>query len=280
MTAPIQTDDIAVGEYTFRVSQSGPPDSETIVWLHGSGPGATALSNWEWMIGELGDRYRNVAPDIIGFGDSTHPNPPPQGIKAFTALRTQTLLALFDTLHLDRVHLVGNSMGGMIALSLAQAAPDRIDKMILMGSGGAPIPLSPGLLKLVTFYDNPTTDAMADLLKHFVYDPAFFGVRLNDIAAARLPRATRADVERSHRATFDRSAGPLIFTEDELAAIAHRTLVVHGDHDQIVPLEAGQYIAKHLPNAQLEIFDYTGHWLQIEQGPKFAALLRWFLKDA
>jgi 2-hydroxymuconate-semialdehyde hydrolase len=280
MTATIDTNDITVGHYTFRVSQTGQDNTETIVWLHGSGPGATALSNWEWMIGELGDQYHNVAPDIIGFGDSTHPDPPPQGIKAFTALRVHTLLALLDTLQLDRVHLVGNSMGGMISLSLTQAAPQRIDKLVLMGSGGAPIQLTPGLIKLVTFYDNPTPEAMAQLLTEFVYDPGFFGDRLNEIAAARLPRATRPEVERSHRATFDRSAGPLIFTEDELAAIAHPTLVVHGANDKIVPLEAGQYIGKHLPNAQLEIFDNTGHWLQIEQGPKFAALLRWFLKDA
>jgi 2-hydroxymuconate-semialdehyde hydrolase len=280
MTATIDTNDITVGHYTFRVSQTGQDNTETIVWLHGSGPGATALSNWEWMIGELGDQYHNVAPDIIGFGDSTHPDPPPQGIKAFTALRVHTLLALLDTLQLDRVHLVGNSMGGMISLSLTQAAPQRIDKLVLMGSGGAPIQLTPGLIKLVTFYDNPTPEAMAQLLIEFVYDPGFFGDRLNEIAAARLPRATRPEVERSHRATFDRSAGPLIFTEDELAAIAHPTLVVHGANDKIVPLEAGQYIGKHLPNAQLEIFDNTGHWLQIEQGPKFAALLRWFLKDA
>jgi 2-hydroxymuconate-semialdehyde hydrolase len=280
MTATIDTNDITVGHYTFRVSQTGQDNTETIVWLHGSGPGATALSNWEWMIGGLGDQYHNVAPDIIGFGDSTHPDPPPQGIKAFTALRVHTLLALLDTLQLDRVHLVGNSMGGMISLSLTQAAPQRIDKLVLMGSGGAPIQLTPGLIKLVTFYDNPTPQAMAQLLTEFVYDPGFFGDRLNEIAAARLPRATRPEVERSHRATFDRSAGPLIFTEDELAAIAHPTLVVHGANDKIVPLEAGQYIAKHLPNAQLEIFDNTGHWLQIEQGPKFAALLRWFLKDA
>jgi 2-hydroxymuconate-semialdehyde hydrolase len=280
MTATIDTNDITVGHYTFRVSQTGQDNTETIVWLHGSGPGATALSNWEWMIGELDDQYHNVAPDIIGFGDSTHPDPPPQGIKAFTALRVHTLLALLDTLQLDRVHLVGNSMGGMISLSLTQAAPQRIDKLVLMGSGGAPIQLTPGLIKLVTFYDNPTPEAMAQLLTEFVYDPGFFGDRLNEIAAARLPRATRPEVERSHRATFDRSAGPLIFTEDELAAIAHPTLVVHGANDKIVPLEAGQYIGKHLPNAQLEIFDNTGHWLQIEQGPKFAALLRWFLKDA
>lgn len=281
MTAAIETRDVAVGDVTFHLSETGPRGAEPIVWLHGSGPGVTALSNWEWMIGELGDTYHCVAPDIIGYGDSTHPDPPPQGLGAFTELRVATLLALFDTLGLDRVNLVGNSMGGIISLALAQTAPDRVERIVLMGSGGAPIPgaLTPGLIKLITFYDNPTAGNMAELLTLFVHDPTFFGDRLQEIAAARLPRATRPEVERSHRATFGPGSTPLSFDEESLAKIVQPTLVVHGDDDKIVPLEAGQYFAKHLPNARIEVFADTGHWLQIEQGPKFATVLRRFLKE-
>lgn len=282
MSAAIQTRDLPVGDYTFHVSETGPRQAEPIVWLHGSGPGATALSNWEWMIGELGDTYHCIAPDIIGYGDSTHPDPPPQGLGAFTALRVDTLLGLLDVLGLDRVSLVGNSMGGIISLVLTQRAPDRVSKIVLMGSGGAPIEggLTPGLLKLVTFYDTPTAQNMAELLTYFVHDPAFFGDRLQEIAATRLPRATRPEVERSHRATFGPGSAPPRFTTENLAPITHPTLVVHGDDDQIVPLAAGQWFANNLPNALLQIFPDTGHWLQIEQGPKFAAALRAFLAGA
>jgi 2-hydroxymuconate-semialdehyde hydrolase len=281
VTAPITTHDVAVGDSTFHLSETGPRDAEPIVWLHGSGPGATALSNWEWMIGELGDTYHCIAPDIIGFGDSTHPNPPPEGMAAFTDLRVATLVGLLDTLGLDKVNLVGNSMGGIISLAIVRAAPERVSKLVLMGSGGAPMTNgpTPGLLKLITFYDNPTAENMAELLTHFVHDPAFFGDRLLDIAQTRLPRALRPEVERSHRATFNFAAGaPRQTTEDDFAQITHTTLVVHGDDDKIVPLESGEWIAKHLPNARLEVFADTGHWLQIEQGPKFAALLREFLR--
>lgn len=281
MTAPIDTRDVIVGEHTFHVSESGPRDAEPIVWLHGSGPGATALSNWEGMLGDLGDTYHCVAPDIIGFGDSTHPDPPPQGLGAFTDLRVDTLLALLDVLGLGRVNLVGNSMGGIISLALALKAPEHVGRIVLMGSGGAPVEgtLTPGLLKLISFYDDPTADNMAELLTSFVHDPAFFGDRLQEIAAARLPRATRPEVERSHRATFGPGTTPLGIDEDSLATLPHLVLVVHGNDDRIVPLAAGQWFAKHLPNARLEVFPDTGHWLQIEQGPRFAELLRSFLAE-
>jgi 2-hydroxymuconate-semialdehyde hydrolase len=283
MSATIRTHDVKVGDYLFHLSETGPTDAEAIVWLHGSGPGATALSNWEWMIGELGDTYHCLAPDIIGFGDSTHPDPPPQGIGAFTMVRVDTLLSLLDELGLDSVNLVGNSMGGIISLALTQMAPDRVRRIVLMGSGGAPTEggLSPGLLKLITFYDNPTAENMAELLTFFVHDPAFFGDRLAEIAAARLPRATRPEVERSHRATFSPgSGGPALKVgPEDLAKITQPTLIVHGDDDKIVPLAAGQYFASHIPNARFEVFADTGHWLQIEQGPRFAALLRSFLAD-
>lgn len=280
--AAIDTRDVAAGDYTFHVSESGPRDGEPIVWLHGSGPGATALSNWEWMIGELGDTYRCIAPDIVGFGDSTHPDPPPDGLGAFTRLRVDTLLGLFDVLGLDKVTLVGNSMGGIISIALTQKAPERVKRLALMGSGGAPnAGLTPGLLKLLTFYDNPTEENMADLLTMFVHDPAFFGDRLKEIAKSRLPRALRPEVERSHRASFSPGSGEPAFdtSPEALAKITQPTLIVHGDDDKIVPFASSEYFAEHIPNARFEIFEKTGHWLQIEQGPRFAALLRVFLAE-
>ena len=164
--------------------------------------------------------------------------------------------------------------------ALAQKAPERVKRIVLMGSGGAPnAGFGPGLVKLVSFYDDPTEENMASLLTEFVHDPSFFGDRLNEIAKARLPRALRPDVERSHRATFSPGSGepPMDASPEGLAKITQPALVVHGNDDRIVPFAGGQYFAEHLPNARFEAFEDTGHWLQIEQGPKFAALLREFM---
>ena len=280
MTAPIDTHDIAVGDYTFHVSETGSRGSRPVVFLHGSGPGVTALTNWEWLIGELGDEFHCIAPDVIGFGDSGHPNPPPHGIAAFTQLRVDTLLGLFDELGLDAVTLVGNSMGGIISIALALQAPERVRAIVLMGTGGAPVPLTPGLLQPITFYDDPTAENMARLLTQFVHDPSHFGDDLHAIAEARLPRAIRPEVERSHRATFAPGGDGLGFTPERIATITQPTLVVHGDDDRIVPMASGEYFAEHLPNARFEIYPDTGHWLQIEQGPRFAASLRSFLASS
>ena len=273
----ITASDVKVGAFRFRLNQSGDPQHEAVLWLHGSGPGATGLSNWEGVINELAGDFYNLAPDIIGFGDSTHPDPAPQGLVEFTKLRVDTILRLLDTLDIKRVHLVGNSMGGIISLSLVTQVAERVGKIILMGSGGAPIPLTEELIKLITFYNNPTAEAMAELLTSFVYDPAFFGDKLNEIAATRIPRATREEVRRSHLATF--SLGPpLVFSPKALGAIANPVLVVHGREDRIMPLAVGHYFAAHIPNAELHVFPKTGHWLQIEQPQRFANLSRAFLK--
>lgn len=277
ITRDITVDAPGIGPVTFHLSESGPADGRPLVFLHGSGPGVNAVSNWEAILDDLGDTFRCLAPDVIGFGTSTHPDPPPLGLAAFTQLRVDTLIALFDHLGLERVTLVGNSMGGIISLKLAMQAPDRVDALVLMGTGGAPVDITPGLLQLITFYDTPTAQNMADLLTKFVHDPAFFGDDLDRIAADRLPLALRPEVERSHRATFSPGEETLGIDETTVVAIEQPVLVMHGDDDQIMSLAAGEWFAEHLPNARLDVFADTGHWIQIEQHDRFASAVRAFL---
>ncbi|WP_330252941.1 alpha/beta fold hydrolase [Nocardia sp. NBC_00565] len=111
-------------------------------------------------------------------------------------MSARCLLALLDTFGVEKAHFVGNSMGGMITLRVSQIAADRIDKMILMGSGGAPIPPSEDLMQLITFYQDPSPAAMADLLTRFVDDTDLFAGKLEEIARTRLALATRDDVRR------------------------------------------------------------------------------------
>jgi 2-hydroxymuconate-semialdehyde hydrolase len=276
--ASITTSDITLGDYTLSVNQTGTPGSEAILWLHGSGPGATAMSNWEAAIETFGEHYHCIAPDMLGFGDSTHPDDPPQGMVAFGDLRVRTLFELLDTLGIGKVHLVGNSMGGMMALRMVLQAPERIGHIALMGTGGAPVPPTAGLIKMISFYNEPTADAMTDLLAEFVYDPSMFGSELQSIAEARLPLAIRDDVRRSHLATFNMAAGPTIkFSPEALATITNEVLLIHGRDDAIMSPAASHYFFEHLPNAELHLFGRCGHWTQIEQPHRFQATLAAFL---
>ena len=276
--AAIRTRDVAVGDHVFHVAESGPAGAETIVFLHGSGPGATGLSNWEAALGAFGHRHHCIAPDIIGFGDSSHPDPAPAGMVAYTDVRATAVLGLLDELGIRRCTLVGNSMGGMISLTVALRAPDRISRIVLMGTGGAPVPPTPELVRMIRFYDDPSAGTMVALMRAFVHDPAMFGDELDAIAAARLPRAVRADVRRSHLATFDMEAGPPVrFEPEQLATIAQPVLLIHGRDDRLIPYQSSLYFLEHLPDADLHVFARCGHWTQIEHPERFHATLSAFL---
>jgi 2-hydroxymuconate-semialdehyde hydrolase len=279
MTAAIRTGDVAIGGGRhLRVNQTGAPGAPALLFLHGSGPGVTAASNWREVIEGLGDTYHCVAPDILGFGDSSHPDPQPQGFTAQAEVRIEALLELVDVLGLRKVVLVGNSMGGMYALRIAQLRPDLVGKIVLMGSGGMPgLEPTPDLIKLITYFDDPTVEAMADLLIRFVHDKSAFGDTVEAVAAERMPIVRRPWIEAGHRAMF----GPemLAFGPDDLAKIDIPALVVHGRQDVIVPLECGYYLAEHLPQADLYVINKCGHWTQIEQAARFQAIVRTFVGD-
>ncbi|WP_270889343.1 alpha/beta fold hydrolase [Pedococcus sp. 5OH_020] len=272
--AKVTSTDITVDEVTYRVHSAGDPDGPAVLFLHGSGPGATGLSNWEAVVEEMGDRFFCLAPDMIGFGDSTHPENPPIGMRAFNLLQADTLWRLLDELDVWTVHLVGNSMGGMIAMRMALAQPGRVDTMLLMGSGGAPgLPVSPGLQHLRTFYADPSAARLRHLLETFVYDMDSLEGVVGRVVAERMPYVERDDVRRSHAAMFDAQAEPPFFTDDELAKLDHRTLCLHGRDDLIIPVQASTYLAEHLPNASLHVIPRCGHWTQIEQHDVFVHLL-------
>ncbi len=278
MTSTIRSSDIAVQvdgqELNFRLHQTGDPSAEPVLFLHGSGPGATGLSNWERIIDDLGDRFYCLAPDMIGFGDSAHPLDPPRGMGPFNELRARAIVALLDELGVRKAHVVGNSMGGSLALILTLDHPDRIGKVVLMGSGGAPdMPVSPGLKQLREFYADPTGDALETLLSEFVVDLEPMRATIDRVVKERMSYVVREDIRRSHEASFDPNGERRFFTREELAEISHDVLCIHGREDRIIPVEASKYFAESIPGANLYVLAQCGHWTQIEHPDTFETLL-------
>jgi 2-hydroxymuconate-semialdehyde hydrolase len=270
----IRTSDVTVGPHTFRLHETGEPGSEVVLFLHGSGPGATGLSNWERIIEDLGERFHCLAPDMIGFGDSSHPVDPPRGMGPFNELRAEALLDLVDQLGLTKVHLVGNSMGGQLTLLMTLARPEVVGKILLMGSGGAPdMPVTPGLSHLREFYAAPSSESLESLLEQFVYDLDPLRPTIDRVVKERMSYVTREDVRRSHEAAFDPNGSRRFFTPEELSGVPHDVLVVHGRDDRIIPPEASRWFADHLPNANLFVIGQCGHWTQIEHPTTFETLL-------
>ena len=245
---------------------------EPIVMLHGSGPGVSAIANWQHNIGTLSQRFRVLAPDIVGFGATERPD------DVVYSLRTWTdhIWAFLDAHGIEKTAIVGNSLGGRIALQMATDRPDRITKVVLMGAPGVGMTLTDGLAALRAY--EPSHDAMRDLLRnYFAVDPAMI---TDELVAIRYETSIADGAYEAYRTMFfdPRHAGSeLGITEDEVRAIATPALLVHGREDKVVPMQVSVTMLGLLPNADLHVFSGCGHWTQIERADEFSALVSDYL---
>lgn len=247
----------------------------SVVLIHGSGPGVSAWANWRSTMPHLARRFRVVAPDVLGFGYTARPAGQRYALRTWT----EHLIRFLDALGLERVSAVGNSFGGALALSLAAHHPDRIDRLVLMGSVGTAFDLTSGLDAVWGF--EPSRDAMRTLLDLFVYDPTLVS---DDLADLRLAAATRPGVQEAYRAMFPaprQTAVEALRLGDELVRqIPHPTLIVHGREDRVIPLSSSQRLHELIDRSRLEVFDRCGHWTQIEHADAFNRLVTDFLSES
>jgi 2-hydroxy-6-oxonona-2,4-dienedioate hydrolase len=250
---------------------------ETVVMLHGSGPGATGWANFHRNVDAfVGAGYRVVLMDCLGWGKSD----PIVCTGSRSDLNAQTLKALLDALKLDKVHIVGNSMGGHSAVAFALSNPTRVGKLILMGGGtGGPSQFVPmpteGIKLLQGLYREPTIENLKKMMAVFVFDPSSM---TEELFQARLDNMlTRKD----HLENFVKSlaANPKQFPDQgpRLGEIAAPTLVIWGRDDRFVPMDAGLRLIWGMPNAELHIFNRCGHWAQWEHADKFNRMVLDFL---
>ena len=209
---------------------------------------------------------------MVGFGYSDRP----EGVEYSLDTWADQTLGVMDALGIEKAHLVGNSFGGGIALRLATQHPDRVDKLVLMGSMGVAFEITEGL-DTVWGYDG-TLEDMKKVMGYFAYDRVADQRRpgpgpLRGRNPARLPGVVLVDVPGPPAALggVDDGAG------DEISALPHRTLIVHGREDQVIPLETSlQARCELLDNADLSVFSHCGHWSMIERRDDFNRQVRDF----
>lgn len=248
---------------------------EDVVLVHGSGPGVTSYANWRGVLPVLGERFHVYAPDMVGFGYSDRP----EGINYGLDTWADQTIGFMNALGIDRAHLVGNSFGGAIALRMATQHPDRIGKLVLMGSMGVEFPITEGLDN-VWGYDG-TLEGMKKVMGFFAYDKSLTG---EELAQVRYEGATQPGFQESFSSMFpaprQRWVEAMTVPEKEIGALPHRTLIVHGREDQVIPLQNSYRLEEMIDRADLAVFAHCGHWSMIERRDDFNRLVRDFFLGA
>ncbi|MBL8470482.1 MAG: alpha/beta fold hydrolase [Rhodocyclaceae bacterium] len=260
LAAGIQTNCHVVGE--------GAP----CLFIHGSGPGVSAWANWRLTLPELGRRCRVVAPDMVGFGYTERPVGARYGVDLWVA----HALGVLDALEIDRTDVVGNSFGGAIALALAIRHPERVRRLVLMGSVGVPFAITPAL-DAVWGYE-PSVAAMRGLLDIFAYDRALV---TDELAQLRYRASIQPGFQESFAAMFpaprQRWVDAMASAVGDIAALPNEALIIHGRDDQVIPLDNSLHLHQLLNRSQLHVFGRCGHWVQIEHAARFNRLVGDFL---
>ncbi|WP_421838758.1 alpha/beta fold hydrolase [Novosphingobium sp.] len=252
-------------------SGEGPP----LILIHGSGPGVTAYANWRGVIPDFAKAFTCYAPDTLGFGYTDFP----ADIEGFAMDRwVRHLVGFMDALGIAQAHLIGNSYGGALSLALATHHPDRVGRIVLMGAAGLPFPITEGLEKVWGY--QPSLEAMRDLMTTFAHNPALVK---DEIVRSRYEASIRPGAHEAYSSLFpaprQRWLDALATDEALLAAMPHRTLVIHGRDDVIVPAAQSVRFNQLIPNSELHIFGGCGHWTQIEKRDRFVELVMPFLQS-
>jgi pimeloyl-ACP methyl ester carboxylesterase len=264
---------IDAGGITTHYQEMG--SGHPVLLLHGSGPGVSAWANWRLTIPALAEHYRVIAPDIVGFGYTERPR------DVYYSLQTwiHHVWSFMDALGIQKTSLVGNSLGGRIGLGMAAQHPDRLDRMVLMGSPGVGMTPTEGLKALRAY--QPSEENMRQLLLNcFAVDPAII---TDDLVRTRYEASVAPGAFEAYRDMFfspEHAGGELSITEEEVRAVPTRTLLVHGREDKVVPVEVAWNMVRLLPNADLAVFAQCGHWTQIERAEDFNDLVTSFLAPA
>jgi 3-oxoadipate enol-lactonase len=263
-TTPRAVRDVDAAPVAWREAGSGDP----VVFLHGLGGSRIA---WEPQLAALARRYRCVAWDMPGYGAS----PAPVVDLTFPGL-VDALAGLLDAIGAPRAHLVGLSLGGMVAQHAALALRERVASLALLDSSPAF-----GL-------DGGTT---AEGWLAIRLDPLRRGISPAEMAPAVLrgvagPHAPRGAIDEAVRAMARIPAPGLaaacrcLVTHDlrgRLGGIAAPTLVAVGELDTETPPAYAERLAAEIPDAQLAVVPGAGHLANLEQPARVNALLAAFL---
>jgi len=261
--------------YWAEGSQGSP-----VILIHGIGE---YVEIWWPNIVTLAQQHRVFAVDLPGFGRSDKPVDAPYGYPYFARF----IHDFMSGLGLERASLVGHSLGGAVALQAALAFPQKVDRLVLVGSAGLGREVNL-ILRLATLpllgeiLTRPSLQGSRSFIKAIVYDPAL--VKDEDVQVhyeiSIQPGAQQAflKVLRAIGNVFGQnhnSTGPIL---EHLPAITQPTLVLWGREDAIIPVKHAD-VTRRMPNMRVRIFERCGHSPQFEHRENFDQAVQEFLCD-
>ena len=260
----------------YRMAGAGP----AILLIHGM---AGSSGTWIPVMRQLADRYTVIAPDLLGHGASAKP----RGDYSLGA-HASGARDLLGVLGIERATLVGQSLGGGIAMQLAYQHPELCERLVLAGSGGLGREVS-GLLRLLALpgaeYVLPAIfprfiRRRGDALSLFLRD---LGIRAPHLAETWRAYASLTEPEsrdafvRTLRSVIDAGGQSVSATGRLYLAAAVPSLILWGERDRIIPVAHARRAHELMPGSRLEIFENAGHFLHAEEPERFAEVLGDFI---
>jgi pimeloyl-ACP methyl ester carboxylesterase len=232
----------------------------TVILLHGLG---SVKEIWAANIGALAAKYHVYSLDQIGFGHSDKPL-----LEYKISTFVDFLHGFMQSQNLSKATLVGNSLGGWIAIDFAARHPEMVDKIVLVDSAGLPFG------KPLTVDLNPASlEDMRTLLNSIFYDRKM-------VTEEFALQAFTNHVRNNDGYTMQRTLAGFAqnqFEDAKLSSVHAPTLVVWGREDELIPVSSGEKLRDGIPGAKLVVFEQCGHVPQLEKPAEFNQALMNFL---
>ena len=245
-------------EFNSDVDQVG-----TVIFIHGSGPGASGWSNFKKNVNALSETgYRVIVIDIPGYGQTSKPTDAIYNLDFFT----HYLDELMEKKNITQAILIGNSLGGAIAIGYALDHPDKVSHLILMATGGVEEReiyfATEGIQAMVKYpMGSPefTKEVLGELLKLLVFDPKHVTQELID---------ERWQILQTQNAQVLASMQIPNLT-DRLQELSIPILGFWGYEDKFCPISGAHTIISHCNDARMNMLSQCGHWVMIEHSEYF-----------
>ncbi|MGD2253395.1 MAG: alpha/beta fold hydrolase [Anaerolineales bacterium] len=274
MTTTLPTDRyVRVGDVNTRYWSMGEQGSNLIM-IHGLGGFA---ETWVENVEALAQRHRVYALDLVGFGRSDKPS-----ISYSIDNLAMFLRDFMVTQEIETATLMGNSMGGAVALQFTLLYPEQVEALVLVSSAGfgsgVPLMLRVAALPVVgELLLRPTRRAAKRIMKGILYDPDRIPDSILDVGFEMFstPPARKA-ILRTMRSMIQGHAGDMqayASLQEALSRIDAPTLIVWGSDDNVLPVEQAHVADQTLPNTTLQVYDCCGHMPQVERAEEFNALV-------